>query len=267
MPEHIVALTMTLILKTALQFLLPLTLIWLVLGLWLLRMLLRHRSASLWFPGGAWLLFTVMTCTPLGSVLLAGLENQFPKVKLADQAPADAILCLGGGIQPSLVEPAGIHLKSGADRMSTALTLAAAGKAPLLILGGGGFPHEGHLLSEADAVRDYLRAHVTIPTEIHSLGVCSDTHDEAVKVAALMQQRGLKQLLLVTSAAHMPRSLAVFRKAGVNAIPVPCNYMSSLNHIGDFHWLHLPHVDGFDSFNGWLHEFIGHWVYRMRGWL
>lgn len=258
---------MTLILKTVLNLIQPLSLIWLVLGLWLLRKVIQQRSLGLLAPGAAWLLLTVLTCTPLASYLLAGLEDQLPKVKVAELPQADAILCLGGGVEPSLAEPNGIQLKSAADRLATALTLAAAGKAPLLILGGGGYPHEGQMYSEADAVSDYLHAHVSLKTDIHSLGICSDTHDEAVKVAGLMQQRGLKQLLLVTSACHMPRSLAVFRKAGVNAIPVPCNYTSSLNRLGEMHWLHLPHEQGFESFNGWLHEIVGYWVYRWRGWI
>jgi uncharacterized SAM-binding protein YcdF (DUF218 family) len=258
---------MTLILKTAQHLVQPLTLIWLVLGLWLLRSVIRQRSLGLLAPGAAWLLLTVMSCTPLPSFLLAGLENQLPKVKLAELPPADAILCLGGGVEPGLVEPIGIQLKSAADRLATALTMAAADKAPLLILGGGGFQHEGGLRSEADAVRDYLRTHLRLKTDIHSLGICSDTHDEAVKVAALLQQRGLRQVLLVTSASHMPRSLAVFRKAGVSVIPVPCNYTSSLNRVGERYWLHLPSAHGFEAFNCWLHEILGSWVYRWRGWI
>jgi len=256
-----------LILKTLLQLIQPLSIIWLVLGLWLFRRVIKRHRLGLLAPGVAWLLLTVITCTPLSSYLLAGLENQLPQVKLAELPQADAILCLGGGVEPGLAEPMGIQLKSAADRLATALTLCAVGKAPLLILGGGGFPHEGHLYSEADAVGDFLRAHVSLKTDIYSLGVCRDTHDEAVKVAAMMQQRGLKQLLLVTSASHMPRSLATFRKVGISVIPVPCNYTSSLNRLGDRHWLHLPQVQGFEAFNGWLHEIVGDWVYRWRGWI
>jgi len=255
------------ILKTALQLIQPLSLVWLVLGLWLLRMFIKQRSRNLLVPGAVWLLLTILTCTPLCSFLLAGLENQLPKVKLEELPHADAIICLGGGIEPALAKPMGIQLKLAADRLATALTLAAEDKAPLLILGGGGFPHEGRLCSEADAVAAYLRAHLSLKTDIHSLGICSDTHDEAVKVAALAKEGGLKQLLLVTSASHMPRSLAVFRKAGVNVIPVPCNYLSSLNRVGDLHWLHLPHEQGLENFNVWLHEIVGWCVYRLRGWV
>lgn len=255
------------LLKTALLFTQPLCLIWLLLGLWLLRMLWNRRCRSLWMPVSSWLLLTVVSCTPVASILLSGLEDQVPKVQLKQLPATDAILCLGGGVEPSLSEPLGFHLKIGADRLSMALTLAAAGKAPLLILGGGGYPHQGRMFSEADAVRDYLAAHVPLKIQVHSIGACSDTHDEALKVAALMKQRGLKRLLLVTSASHMPRAMATFSKAGVQVIPVPCNYLSSLNHLGDLQLLHWPSHHGFEIFACWMHEIIGHYVYHWRGWV
>lgn len=266
-PSAILHLRVNTLLKTFLELAQPLCVIWLLLGLWLLRVLLSRRWGSLWMPATSWLLLTVISCTPLASVLLAGLENESPKVRLNQLAAADAILCLGGGVEPSLSEPTGFHLKVSADRLSTALALAAAGKAPLLILGGGGYPHEGRTFSEADAVRDYLADDDHLKIQLHSLGVCSDTHDEALKVAALMKQRGLKRLLLVTSASHMPRAMAVFRKTEVQTIPVPCNYLSSLNHLGDLHWFHWPSYHGFEIFGFWMHEIIGHYVYLWRGWI
>lgn len=258
---------MNTLLKIALQLSQPLCLIWLLLGLWLLRLFWKRRSSGLWVPASAWLMLTAISCTPIASVFLASLEDQNPKVPLEQIPAADAILCLGGGAEPSLSEPTGFHLKIGADRLTTALTLAAAGKAPMLILGGGGFPHEGRMFSEADAVRDYLSAHVPLNTQVHSLGACSDTHDEALKVADLMKQRGLKRLLLVTSANHMPRAAATFSKAGVQVTAVPCNYHSSLNRVGDLHWFHWPSHHGFEIFSFWIHEVIGHYVYRWRGWI
>lgn len=266
-PVAILLFRVNALLKTILQFTQPLCIIWLLLGIWLLRLLWNRRGGQLWMPATSWVLLTVISCTPIASLLLAGLENQIPKVQLNQLPAADAILCLGGGVEPSLSEPTGFHLKIGADRLSTALTLAAAGKAPLLILGGGGYPHQGQTFSEADAVRDYLAAHVPLKIQLHSIGVCSDTHDEALKVAALMKQRGLKRLLLVTSASHMPRAVATFSKAGVQAIPVPCNYLSSLNHLGDLQWLHWPSHHGFEIFACWMHEIIGHYVYLWRGWI
>lgn len=218
-------------------------------------------------PVVAWLLLTAFSCTPIAAVLLADLENRVPRVQMNTLPEADAILCLGGGVEPSLSEPTGFHLKVGADRLSTALMLASAKKAPLLILGGGGYPQERRTFSEADAIRDHLTAHVPLSIQLHSIGVCSDTHDEALKAAEVMKKRGLKRLLLVTSASHMPRAIAVFSKTEVQVTPVPCNYLSSLNNVGDFRWLHWPSHHGFELFTMWAHEIIGHYVYLWRGWI
>jgi len=245
----------------------PLCLVWLLLAGWLVHACWRRRWRSAAIPALAWLLLTIFTCTPLPSVLLSSLEDQHPRVAMAALQPADAIICLGGGAEPSTTEPSGFHLKTSADRLSTALALWQGGKAPLLVLGGGGYREKGTTLSEADRVAEALRPLTSSSRLVLSLGACADTRDEAVKVASLVKERGWKRLLLVTSANHMPRAFGTFQKAGVPVEPVPCNFLSSLNRVGDLHWFHLPHADGLAVFNAWLHEVLGTWHYRRQGWL
>lgn len=245
----------------------PLCLVWLLLAGWLVHACWRRRWRSAALPGLAWLLLTAFTCTPLASLLVSSLEDQHPRVALTDLLPADAIICLGGGAEPSTTEPSGFHLKTSADRLSTALALWQGGKAPLLVLGGGGYRDKGSTLSEADRVAEALKPLTGTARFVLSLGACADTRDEALKVAALAQERGWKRLLLVTSANHMPRAFGAFQKAGVVVEAVPCNYLSSLNRVGELHWFHLPHADGLLVFNAWLHEVLGTWHYRRQGWL
>ena len=253
--------------KTLLQLIQPLGLIWLLLGIWLLLKVKRRQWRDLLLPGAAWLLLTVLTCTPAASLLMAHLEGKHPPVPLAEVPVADAIVCLGGGAEPSQVEPSGLHLKSAADRLGAALFLLAQKKAPVLVLGGGGYEEAGVMHSESDRVLDALQK-AGMPTDrMMSLGVCADTRDEALKTADLMKEKGWTRVLLVTSAYHMPRSVGTFEKVGVAVVAVPSNYVSSVNRIGDLRWLHLPHSDAFSVFGGWFHELIGTWVYRWRGWL
>ncbi|MDZ4288748.1 MAG: YdcF family protein [Prosthecobacter sp.] len=244
----------------------PLGITWLLLTLWLL-ISVWNRRRGFFLPALAWLILTVTTCTPLASWLLATLENQYPKVKLESLPQADAIVCLGGGAEPSFTEPTGIHFKRGADRVPTALTLAAQKKGAALVLGGGGYPQDGKRLSEADALVAHLQRQQAAPIPILSLGLCNDTHDEVLKLAELAKQRGWQSILLVTSASHMPRAAATCEKAGLKVIPVPCNYQSSYNRIGEVDRLHLPHEDGFEIFSTWIHEIIGTWLYQYRDWM
>lgn len=61
---------------------------------------------------------------------------------------------------------------------------------------------------------------------IHALANSLDSEDEARQVKELAAGR---EIVLVTSAAHMPRAMLFFQQAGVNAVPAPCDYISSLH--------------------------------------
>jgi uncharacterized SAM-binding protein YcdF (DUF218 family) len=49
-----------------------------------------------------------------------------------------------------------------------------------------------------------------------------DTEEEAVLIAKMV---GAQKIILVTSAAHMPRSVALFKKHGLQPIPAPADYL------------------------------------------
>lgn len=258
---------MNAILRELLYLLQPFCLAWLLLTVWLLRMLWKRLWRWSLLPMGAWLILTVISCTSIPSWLMAGLESRHSLPPAEEMQGADAIVCLGGGVEPSLMEPTGMHLARGADRIATALSMAISGVAPVLVIGGGGYEHEGRFVSEADAIFENLAHYPKLNFEQISLGVCTNTRDEALKVAALMEKRGWKKILLVTSASHMPRAVGAFKKASVSVVPVPCHYMSSFHRLGDVDWIHLPYVGSFELFDAWLHEWIGNHIYAWRGWL
>jgi uncharacterized SAM-binding protein YcdF (DUF218 family) len=74
-------------------------------------------------------------------------------------------------------------------------------------------------------------------------------------------------VLLVTSALHLRRAEAVFRKQGVDVTPIAC----------DFQVYGVPRTSAFpspfpsqhrlDLLSLYLHEQIGWWVYKWRGWV
>ncbi len=245
----------------------PLCLAWLLLGFWIVFACSRRHWRDVVMPAAAWLIITVLTCTPLASLLMSDLEGRHALVQIRDLPAADAIVCLGGGAEPSRFEPSGMHLKPSGDRVTTALAILVQKKAPLLLLGGGGYQDKGEMVSEADQVIKFIRTLAGDAGSITSLGICADTHDETVKVAALFKEQGWDRILLVTSAYHMPRAAGTFRKAGIAFDAVPCNYLSSINRVGDFQWLHLPHPEAFSVFRTWFHELLGTWLYRSKGWM
>jgi uncharacterized SAM-binding protein YcdF (DUF218 family) len=256
-----------LLLRQLLLLLQPVGLVW--LGLLILAIALfrarRRRSGSL-----AVLLFVVVTLcgsTDLPGWLLRGLEKPWAGVKMADLPACDAVIVLGGGAEPSRFEVGEVHLTKAGDRLIMGMELVRLGKAPVLAIGGNVANFSGVQKVEADLVKGLLETWRFPTAEIVSLGTNSNTRDEGEKVRALATQRGWKRVLLVTSACHMTRALAVFRALGIEAVPAPCNFLTSLSTAPVDFRLTVPHWAGFEKISIWAHETAGWWIYRSRGWI
>ena len=245
----------------------PIGLVWLALIL-LAALLWRKRQRGFAFAAAALAIFIYLIgASTLPDALLRSLERPYFGVKLDALPACDAVVMLGGSLNPSPDEVAGLHLTIAADRIITALEVVRLGKAPVLVCGGSGIAMDGAMKIEGDMLKQaLLERHVPIP-EIVSLGLCTDTHDEALRTRALAQPRGWKRVLLVTSASHLPRAVATFRAAGLEVVPVPCNFHTRQK---PGRWplrTAIPGNLGFEKMCVWLHEKIGWSEYRRRGWL
>ena len=74
---------------------------------------------------------------------------------------------------------------------------------------------------------------------------------------------GGASFLLVTSAAHMRRSMALCRKQGLAPIAAPTDFIVHRTHwsLVDL----VPEADGFEHADHALHEWIGLLWSRLRG--
>jgi len=245
----------------------PIGLVWLgllILTAWLA--IKRQRGPAI-FAGIIVLFITIIGSTTLAGMLLGSLEMPYAGVHLDALPTADAIVMLGGGAAPSRYEASGVHLTPAGDRLVMANALFQAKKAPVLLLGGNANKLDGVVRFEGIIVRDLL-ATWGVPAEaIIPLGANEDTHDEALKVHALAAERGWHRVLLVTSANHMRRASAVFRAQGLEVIPLPCNFLTTVATAPPPPGLTVPRYDGFVKVSIWLHEEIGWWTYRHRGWI
>jgi uncharacterized SAM-binding protein YcdF (DUF218 family) len=255
-------------LKTLLLLLEPVGFVWLMLGvlvLWLLRVRQR-RAAGL--AGVIWLGLSLSTCTEVGPALLASLERPWLGVALGSVPVCDVAVVLGGGMAAAPSRAVGVNFLEECDRVMTGVELVRQGKARALVVSGGKSVMRAGVFGEADATCAWIARWQLVKVPVESLGVCADTHDEAVKVGALAERRGWKRVLLVTSASHLSRAEATFRKAGVVVVAVPGSYQTRIAE-GDASkgWLHLPELGGLSAIAFWMHEAVGWWAYRVRGWV
>lgn len=88
-----------------------------------------------------------------------------------------------------------------------------------------------------------------------------DTKDEAQFIKPLVKN---DQFILVTSASHMPRSIALFKKLGMNPIPAPTGHLA-IRKEGLSPSSFFPGADNLRKSERIFHEFLGIAWAKLRG--
>ncbi len=100
-----------------------------------------------------------------------------------------------------------------------------------------------------------------------------NTRENAINVKQIMEAQGIRRVLLVTSAMHMPQSLMIFRKLGMDAIAAPTDFTSTQIDSQQTIALEasvldaLPDADQLRRTTRALKEYVGIAVYWLRGWV
>jgi uncharacterized SAM-binding protein YcdF (DUF218 family) len=189
----------------------------------------------------------------------ATLEDQYPPVALERAPTADVIIVLGGGIASTLAKV------DFADRLGRAYALWQAGKGKTVLISGGNLPWAASDRPEAEFAAA-LFADKGVPQDsILTEGASSNTYENAVNTAVLWREKGFRTGYLVTTAAHMPRALASFHRAGLDLMPWPAAFQVGrplVRSVSDL----LPDVGALAVTTASVKEWLGLFVYRWRGW-
>ena len=233
-----------------------------LLALLLLGLRWRRLATAALVVAVGWL--GVWSLPAVSDALRLSLEDRFPKVLVSALPEADAVVVLGGGIRSGTPDWPYPDLGNAADRAWHAARIFHAGKAPVIVISGGSIPWLGDVATEAEAMQEFL-SDLGVPSDAVLLEDRSrSTYENAVFTAEFLRDWGFGEVLLVTSALHMPRALPTFRAAGVNAIPAPTDFEVRPVPNQPLRW--LPDSDALRDSTRAIKEYLGLWVYRWRGW-
>lgn len=225
------------------QLLLPPGILLLLLALaWWWRQS-RPRLARLCFAvglGGFWLM-SLPVVVQWGAKALER-EAPLPRSEWATLAQrADAIVVLGSGRERGDLawgsdQPTGV----GLERQRYAARLAKASGLPVLTTGGlhyGTPPSEAKLM--ADSMRDDFGVTVRWQEERSRT-----TWENARMSAEILLPEGIKRVVVVTQAWHMPRAVMSFERSGFEVVPAPVGFLGP---------------DNARPLGGWMPEFKSIW--------
>lgn len=174
--------------------------------------------------GGALLLYAAST--PLVARWAAWtLERENPPVAVEKLPVADAIVVLGGAMYATQREDGSVHLyaRHASDRFETGLAAYRAGRAPLMVFGGGGTGVEG---TPTEGEWNRARAVERGVPEGAALaaGRAMYTSDESQLMAERLRERGATRIIVCSSAAHLPRAAEHYRRLGFEVVPLPSDF-------------------------------------------
>lgn len=203
--------------------------------------------------------FLALTTVPVGPWLTKPLENRFPRPD--PPCRVDGIIMLGGAVNPSLAADRGEpSVNDGAERI---LAMAELGRrypeARLVFAGGSGTLWDGDF-REGAVMRAALEQAGLDTGRVLFENESRNTWENAVFSRDLVAPGPGETWLLITSAAHMPRSVGIFRRIGWPVIPHPVDYRSRRG-AGPYVVFGL---DGnLDALSMALREWIGLVAYRI----
>jgi uncharacterized SAM-binding protein YcdF (DUF218 family) len=151
----------------------------------------------------------------------------------------------------------------GALRTIHAADVYRQAKPCLLLVTGGKQDPENEGVTPADGMAELLRK-LGVPERDLVLETNSrNTHENAVESSKILQERGIKRIVLVTDARHMVRAAACFRKQGFDVVPSGCDYRATtwVTSISVF----VPDGSGLAALQDVTHEWAGLVWYRFRG--
>jgi uncharacterized SAM-binding protein YcdF (DUF218 family) len=230
---------------------LPISLIAVCIGL-LFRLAGRRRIAHTLIVAGVTLALAA-TFGPIANSLLRPLEARYHAVLDASALPSAPgyVVVLGSGYHPRNALPVTAALDSvGIVRLTEGLRLLRQLPGAQLILSGG--PVRG----EPPIARGYALAADALGVPAASMILIDEPPDTGAEIRAIHARVGDAPVLLVTSAAHMPRAMALCRREGLHAIAAPTGNLAAPSGRGGF-WLPLPSGASLIKSETAFHEYLG----------
>jgi uncharacterized SAM-binding protein YcdF (DUF218 family) len=161
--------------------------------------------------------------------------------------------------------PGHLEFSESVERILEGISLVKQGIADkLLITGGSGDPFNRGL-SEARVLRTFALESGLRDEQVFVEETSRNTYESAVNATQMLRAGNYRQLVLITSAAHMSRAIAAFHKQGLFPQPYPVDFQTDREAIHPFDF--IPSVRALNVMTDAVHELVGLMMYRLQGYI
>jgi len=209
------------------------------------------------------LLLWALSTEPVRDMLTQPLEFQYSVLNMKD-VPQEhsAIVLLGGGLYEKAPEYAGQDTLHNNGLIRTVYAADIARKTGLDVYATGGIPLNQADQAEGDVMRDWLIRWGLPESKIFAESASNNTWQNAIYTQKILAKKGIQEIILVTSAWHMPRAVWCFKAQGLKVIAAPTGFLTEQTAY-DLR-SYMPSGDAFADSTDALHEYLGMAWYRLR---
>ncbi|HOM67637.1 MAG TPA: YdcF family protein [Brevefilum fermentans] len=218
----------------------------------------------LWLAGNRWVSYG----------LARSLE--WRNLPLQNIPAADAIVLLGGGTEPGDPPRSMVEVNSAGDRVLYAAYLYQQGAAPVILVSGGNLGYvSARNSTPAEDMTELLILMGVPESAIWQQPDSQNTYEDALYSSKILAENKITEVILVTSAQHMPRSKALFEKQGITVIPAPADFTVTEHNwhatfkpnLGEFVIYIFPSASALSLTTNVIKEYLGMLIYSLRGWI
>jgi len=231
----------------------------LIVGIFLLWFTRRQKAGKAVVFAGA-LLLGLLSYSSISDICLKPLEYKYPPVMDLHQfSEVKWVVVLGGGhnSDPNLPVTSQIS-ESSLSRLVEGIRIhKLLPKSKLVLSGGAVFDPvpESKVMAGVAEVMGIGENRLVLEK------LSKDTKDQARLIHEIV---GDERFILVTSASHMPRSMALFQKLGMKPIPAPADYWVKKRHRISPGVL-FPNADSLRKMERVFYEYLGLGWAWLRG--
>jgi uncharacterized SAM-binding protein YcdF (DUF218 family) len=213
-----------------------------------------------WVGFAGVLVLLVFSLEPVSNGLFGALEKG-SRTTYRPGVTYDVVILLGGVTDERAEVTWGQRsFNDNNERLLETYDLLRTGAAKNAILSGGDIAPTPKV--EAQALADQLVAWGIDPSRLVVEPHARNTRENAVLSAAIVREHGWKDVLVVTSAFHMPRAIGCFRAVDLPADALAVDYRS---YGADYRGELVPRADHLQESNAAIREWFGRRIYALNG--
>ena len=206
------------------------------------------------------MILMILSLPIVSGQLIKFLEQSYTPTNPNEIVSADTVIVLSGMVK-TIEHNNGVQYEfsDAVDRIFAGIKLLKMGKAQKIILTRGKLPWSIGV-PEGEFLAEFIKSQGIDPNRILLTEIVQNTNDEAKAISKMLPKNS--EVILVTSAFHMPRAKKVFQNQNLKVIPFAVDFRSSTKKIDilDF----LPQANAFKDSNFYFREIIGRAYYSLR---